>query len=64
MTMLIVELDEFWTAVSSDVYVTVSEMLQFKTHYDVVQKFAFTFSTFSTFTKKWLRKREQWKIQI
>jgi len=23
----------------------VSELLQFKTHYDVVQKFAFTFST-------------------
>jgi len=28
--------------VNSDVYVTVSEMLQFKMHYNVVQKFAFT----------------------
>jgi len=46
--------------ITSDVYVTVSEVLKFETHYGV-QKFAFTFSrpTFNTFTNKRLRKREQ-----
>jgi len=36
--------------ISSDAYVTVSEVLQFKMHYDMVQKIALTFSMFNTFT--------------
>jgi len=47
--------------ISSHVYVTVSEVLQFKMHYNVVQKFAFTFNMLNIFTNNWLGKREQWK---
>jgi len=39
----------------------VSEVLQFKMHYYVVQKFAFAFSTFNTF---YLEKQNNEKIQI
>ena len=52
MTMLIVELDEFRTALQRIIYMTVSEVIQFKMHYDVVQKFTLTFSTSNTFTNK------------
>jgi len=36
--------------------VNVSEVIQFETYYDVVQKFAFTFSTLNVFTKKYSQK--------
>ena len=38
------------------VCVNVSEVIQFETYYDVVQKFAFTFSTLNVFTKKYSQK--------
>jgi len=36
--------------ISSNAYVTASEVLQVKMHYDMVQKIALTFSMFNTFT--------------
>jgi len=50
--------------VMSDVYVAVSAALQVKTHHDVVQKYAFNFSSFNSFTKHDSEKENIKKIQI